>query len=562
MRNQKNKTLLILGLVVLLALAVRIIRVGNAPFEHADDINLVWGVTFFYPRTWVSLLPNDPTGLPNPVLMLFNERGPLAMAIGTLTMALYGMSNFNITEAMWDYPFAVLSALTAYIVYLWIRDRAGKAAGVLAAALIAVFPLHVCIGRISVGASTTLGFGLNVALLLFYERYLHDRKPRDLYASAMLLFLSMVTEPGFAPVGGVIVYMGWAHHYLESNEFKSRARALLHSLLRWPFVAAVIGATGYHLVAFWSMRGGLIGDILLSSSHVETNTRFLGFFGTLYLQEMMNNLGVIALGLVTICVLPTLKYVWRFDPKGFPTVWGVASSFIFLFLVGRPTLSAYYVWVIGPFLMAASIGVLDIVRSKRVIGKTLGFLLLLILLLETISLFLPRNVPDVLNVGTYYRQHFACGSCRRDSGIKTAAWWIRRNAPNDVAVFCDANGDGYLDLPVCMYYIHRPIIGVYGRSVTGVEENYHLLVRDEIPILVVEPENAWLLDNLDISGRYCKAVEIRERGRETLRIYVLGSNCAFQDSVLDVERINILYDQMYTKFSDVMDISWITTQRQ
>jgi len=178
---QENKfTFLLLSFIWIVGLLLRTVYLGNS-FESSDNIAVPFFVMMNEGYSW---MPNFKTG----TLSFF------IVKIFTGTLSELGIS---INEFLWKFPIAFISALTVPLTYILIRAFGfTRRSGFSAAALTAVYPVHIMQGRYSFGHETLGTFFLMTSLLLLHY------------------FLS---KPGFRR--GIIVSISIAvylvsHHYI------------------------------------------------------------------------------------------------------------------------------------------------------------------------------------------------------------------------------------------------------------------------------------------------------------------------------------------------------------
>lgn len=147
-----------------------------------------------------------------------------------------------------------LGCLTVAATYLLARDWGGRAAGLLAALLVLVNPVHVLINSHVAWSNSTTPLFTTLALWQL-GRGVERRDGPALIAAGALFGLGLLTHPGVVVLlPGAAVYLLW------------RAPGLLRG--RWPWLAAAAFLLVYSPLILFNLRSGF--ETLQAARHVQS----------------------------------------------------------------------------------------------------------------------------------------------------------------------------------------------------------------------------------------------------------------------------------------------------
>jgi 4-amino-4-deoxy-L-arabinose transferase-like glycosyltransferase len=173
-RNHLRLTRLEIVLVLLLtmiALGVRLYRLGDSVRTMIDEIHFAFGVTYFWKFPDVNLLEPMPTTAAFPFIFSYGEWG---------TVALFGRNFLGLRAFS-----AILGALTVPVTYGLARELFDRQTAILAGLVLLSFPPHVHYSRLALNNIADPLFG--TLALFFLARALRRRHRLDYVLAGMML---------------------------------------------------------------------------------------------------------------------------------------------------------------------------------------------------------------------------------------------------------------------------------------------------------------------------------------------------------------------------------------
>lgn len=458
LRTPAARLVILAGAITLIGIALRTIKIGSVPFQHWDDVYTARTIVRYYPTAQSEFrlsFGSGPNDAYNPLTFVKSIHGPLTLMVGFVWMHLVALTGLPIDEPMWHLPFALLGALlipTSYALGTRLRNQR---AGLLAAALVAVLPIHVAFSRISGEAHFILAAGLQQACLLLWHRYLAQRTPRTALATGVVLGLAILTDFFFV---GLLVTLGvMTLLHLRRQQGGIPIWTALRTLGQWRMALPALGPllfqgalAGYTLVS--NQPTGMFGRVLSQLSTAETQAGGMALAGPLANLVHGSN-GLFVIVVVGALVLFGITRAYRDDGIIVALVYPLVYLLPLLF-IQRERLIGHHIPVLTGLCVFLAC-VLDHVSStrrwRRVVNGGVA-LLSGALLLTTLSMVYRVPVVPLLAAEP---EHGAVG---QDHGTKAAAWWIIHNTPEDALVYGDAFA--HQDFAVTGYYYRRATAGL------------------------------------------------------------------------------------------------------
>jgi hypothetical protein len=439
--------LAVLGLALIAGALLRLIE-NNQPFPSSDHAEVAAIVSFFYPRSLQSLGPSASSTWN----MLANPHGTLPLLIAFLSVTLLGVAGVHLNEFWWNFPFVLVHLAGIALAAIVVRRLAGAWAGVIAALLIALMPIHAVMSRSSGVGNMPLTFECQLLMLLCVLRYCDDPTPRRARQLSLALALNLLVELFFPLLFVLVLVAGILAVETERSSLLQRlrrARALLFQPRVMLLPLLVLCFNFGLLVAYingWATFGGLAARLLSGSDRKSG----------LYLGDFWANssyvVGGIALVILAVLGLANLPAARRLELRALPLYWSVLYLAPFLVFT-RPHVFEYFLLGLAPLILNAAIVIGGWLREHSLRRAAAGLALaLLIGLLGLRSMSMIFGTPELALVGTGK----ANGAVFPDQGLKAAAWWIRARTPPDALIFADALFEPYQ----IAYYTHRPFLAL------------------------------------------------------------------------------------------------------
>jgi hypothetical protein len=219
--------------ILLVAALLRLPLIGGAHFYGSDGLGVAWPVALFYPRGLSSFARGDVSLDPNPLSIITLSHGPLQVMAGILWASLLSWLHIPLTELAWDLPFALIGVSAVVVAYALVATLKSQRAGLIAAALVAVLPLHATFSRTSGESHFILASLLQMISIMLFWKALETGRRRWYWGTGVALALDMLTDFGFLCL---LVVLVWAcivfnHEHSRPSVFRtltvSRASGLL-----------------------------------------------------------------------------------------------------------------------------------------------------------------------------------------------------------------------------------------------------------------------------------------------------------------------------------------------
>lgn len=528
MTNKFSRTeILLIAVAILVAATIRLIG-NNQPFPSSDHAQLASVVTFFYPRNVQMLIPSATSSWN----MLTNPHGILPSFIAITTMTVVGLLGIHISEFWWNFPFIVINVSSLVLAAIIVARVYTPRAGVLAAFLIAILPLHASLSRAS-GVNIPLVLDCQFVTVLAFFHYFEEPTPRSAKWASIALAVNLTVEVLFPILLAMVFAIGLIAvkpskpmlamriHRVQKLMFDKRVMLLPFAIIFCNFLMLV----GY--VNGWFSYGGVAARLM------EGSDRKLGIYFTDFWNNATYSVGNIAFPLLLLLALAGLPALFRFEKRAIPLMWALVYLLPFL-LFTRPHVFEYFLLSTVPLSLNAAIVFLEWWKQanwKRWIAATALPLLATIFALRMLSMVFNIDVVPALGTGR------ATGSIASDQGLKTAGWWVRDHSQPDEVVFADSTFEEYQ----IWYYVRRSFIGVTDAETP--DEAYLLLESDpRQPSYYLVPH-----DHVDLLTAYADpqpylAVTVVNNNTPLLYIY---SDTPQEPEILDVSEGNSRFDEQF-----------------
>jgi hypothetical protein len=531
--------LLLIVLAITVGAALRLLM-NNQPFPSSDHAELAAIITFFYPRSWESLLLSARSSWN----MVTSVHGVLPPLIGMLAGMLYGVLGIHITEFWWNLPFVLIHLASIPLAAVLARRLAGLWAGVIAAFLIALMPIHVALSRASGVTHTPLVFLLHLITILAFMRYVGQPTPQHARRASVALALALLSDQLFPLllilVFGVIL-LTLDESSLPFRQRITRARALMFQPRVFLLPLLVLG----WILFLLTMHGmGLIESGGIATRLFVGSDRQPG----LYLDVFWNNaryvLGAIALPVAAVLALLRFPALLRMERQAIPLFWALLYLTPFA-LFTRPHVFELFLMGTAPLLINAAVVLGAWINRSRWQGQLLGWLtagaLAALLLLRTLSMVFAINVVSFVDTGQ------SVGGVYADQGLKTAAWWIRSHTAPDTLVFADGTYEPYQ----LWYYLRRPFLGITDAETPA--DAYELLktAQQQPSFYLVAPEHVLLLEE-HAGERLYLTVQVTTQNMPLLLIY--GKEPVAKHMTLDIADGNDSYDDDFGRWTSMFNV--------
>ncbi len=473
--------LVLIGLALIVGALLRL--VGNdQPFPTSDHAEVAAIATFFYPRSPESLLPSS-TSTWN---ILTGAHGVLSPLIGMVAGTLYGLLGIKITEFWWNFPFVLIHLLSIPLAALLARRLAGPAAGVSAALLVALLPIHASLSRASGVGHTPLNFFFQLITLLSFLRYIEAPSSRRALLAGGALAANMLVDQLF-PLLFVLVY-GVGVLALPAPpralwQRLGRARELVFAprVMVLPLVVLCLILVLLTLYGMgWTSSGGIATRLFAGSDRQPG----------IYLGAFVDNARYVAgtLALLVLCGLGLVRVpaLLRLEARGVTLFWALLYLLPFLVFT-RPHVYELFMLGLAPLTVNAATVIGTWLHQGRWLPRVAGTVVLVLL----VGLFGLRSLSMIFGIQVvgFVESGRVVGALYDDQGLKAAGWWVRTHTGSDERVFADNAFEPYQ----LWYYLRRPFLGL--TDAEQPEEVYRLLEDAEpLPsVYLVRPENEPLL---------------------------------------------------------------------
>jgi hypothetical protein len=522
-----------IGVAVAVGALLRLIG-NNQPFPSSDHAELAAIVTFFYPRDFESLLFSDGSTWN----ILVSAHGVISPLIGIVAGTIYGILGVHINEFWWNLPFVLVHLLTIPLGALLARRLAGTWAGVFAALLIAVLPMHVALSRASGVGHTPLNFCFHLITLLCFLRYIEQPTGRRAWWASGALSLNLLVDQLFPLLFVLVFAVGVLAADSDSSSLRqriARARELIFAprIMLLPF-----GVLCLILLLVILNGSGMTDGAGIATRLFAGSDRQPGIYLSAFVDNARYIVGTLALVLLAALGAWRLPALWRLELRALPLAWSLLYLLPFL-LFTRPHVHELFLIGIAPLTINAATVLGDWVRRPARPVRWASALALVLL----VGLFSLRTLSMVFSIDVvgFVDRGGAVGGLYRDQGLKAAALWVRTHTEEDELIFADAAYEPYQ----LWYYLRRPFLGL--TDAERPEDAYLLLTEnpDKQPALyLVKPHHVELLERY-ASGNPRLQAQVMVEGEPALLIYGHDNSDPASVETIVADQANQQFDARY-----------------
>lgn len=507
-----RRNVIFLILIFALALGLRIGRINNF-FSTADDLGMVVYVLDSIPDKpgWSSFLKIEGGALENPLRLFGFPLGALQPILLFATALGYTLLKIPITEFTWTLPVILLGSITIFPLYLLVKRLSNPRAGIMAAILLAVLPIHTMESR-SLAAAWAVSFLLQILVIYYFVRYLEERQNRELVLASGLLATYLLADNQFLSILPLLFYIGFI--YQDRDQSASRRGLETLKIFRQPRffllpLTVLIGLLALHLTFTYFRTADFSGvDTGVGSlSHILKRNTQAGFYCRHALEEVIENIGwPLFIFILAMSVLGVFDLKRNFKFSIF-LIWGLCYLLPFFFFISpRSTLTRGYLAAgIYPLAVFSAIILTQITSRGKYVLQGAFYIVVILTLALNFSATYGITFSSFLALPPFQ------GSVSADNGAKTAGFWIRQNTAAGDSIFT-------FNLPpkVMRYYARRRCFG----QLKGNQAElfyYFQEVKDKISCVVVGNKNP--VRELLSGAGYHQAVRVKNGETTLLLIY-------------------------------------------
>ena len=439
-----GRTAALLSAVLIAGLCLRIFRL-NHEFLSSDDVSIPLYVFDSIPRDlslqrWLTI---DNGAMGNPLRLIGYPLGALLPAVLWAVVLLYSELGVPITEVTLAFVPLAFGILGIGLTYVVTRSLSTRGAGIIAAALLAVTPIHVIESR-SLAASWTLSLVLQLSVIAALVGAIRRRSRRLEWVFAALLALYALTDNQFLCLFPMIPYSVYRLSDSPSGTRGRLADAAEWLRRRWtlflPAALVLVVLVGLHFVFCCFVVPAVSGvDTGVGSlSHIWKRETRPGFYAGGLLVETRDNLGLplLAFTALSLAGLRGEGPARRERGKRVLLVWGLCYLLPFvLFISPDTTVTRGYLSAgLYPLIMLAAINFHEyLVRAKTrrraIVLAATGSAIFISTCLLSLSAALRITVVPALELRPFQ------GSYAPMEGMKAAGWWLREHTPAGATVY-------------------------------------------------------------------------------------------------------------------------------
>lgn len=406
----------------------------------------------------------------------------------------------------WVATTIVVSALSVLFAYLLGSELAGTAGGIWAAAMLAVSPIHVMLGR-HLGAPWAYEALFQLAIMYLLIKQI--RAPHSNYLAALCVALAVYVWCGnqmlaMFPVIAFGVVVGYWD--TEQQRLVEYARSRFVS----PWLAVPVASLVWLLWVTYEYREGHLAHALFDKHKV------VGWHLHNWLMDLYRDIGHGPTWIGLLCFVIALASGKRLlSLRGLPFVYFICYSAPFWVWISRKTTltTGYVLYSITGLLLLTSLASVKLLTPAR-LRHVLPMVSVGLMLLGTAG-----AVYKQLPVNKYLGVKGFQGKYENATATTAAAAFIRRHSGNDESrVFSDASGGTGLEPPIMRLYFRRPSYSLYDARTPRVPYQKFSGQADEIDYLVVEPKNRQLVKRY-FGAQFQLAARIVGAGKHNLNVY-------------------------------------------
>lgn len=551
----KNRIAIILILILALTLRISFFRT-NETIISSDEIFLFQNS--LKPLTF--LLGYDINHYAAELFRFSNFNWGLGtLSFSTIfTLFLY-IFKIPITEFTINLPYIFVGTLTVYLFYLFGKELGDERVGLFASLLLAIHPVHVSTSR-SIGLIGIVATFFFTLTLYYFVRYFKYKTNKNLaFLSLGFYIASDFQFYGIFPLIIVLGVLLKKKKGLLDNIF-SVAKDLFvsKSVLFFLMLVLPILLSAIYLYTQNFLHNAYLLHIFQKSNHLgifffRTINEFYGnvgpallvlfltglfyFIFKLFLNRKINKMTYFVLLWLCIQLIPWVFLVNRQDTLVIEYIYHANSAFIFLSAFFLRDLWNYFkkktlfvilfvFLIITPTLLATSV-----VTYNRI---------------PFIDVELNENTPKNLTDNWYDTQVFGLnlhfGRVGRNTGIKTASYYLRGNSPNDSVIFSDHESF------VAEYYTGRKIAGdLDSFSENEIINSYlHWKQNNSIDYIYLENKKYDVLKKIIVQDEFIPLLEVIFKNNTLGILYGKKTGKTPTDFVrLDASKTDKLFDKKY-----------------
>ena len=485
---------------IAIALAAALVRLHRLPevFASSDAADLAWEV--------VKRVCGDSDlseAISDFTLHRLGGVQPVVVYLHALLTSALGLS---LDAPAWVATTIITSTLSVFFAYLLGRELAGTAGGLWAAALLAVSPIHVMLGR-HLGAPWA--YEVLFQLLIMYLLIKQVREPRSQYIAGLCVALAVYVWCGNQMMALFpVLAFGAVVGYWETRE--QRIVDYVRSRFATFWLALPVASLAWLLWVTFEYREGHLAHALFDKR------KELGWHLHNWLSDLYRDIGHGPTWIGLLCVVLTLASGKRLlSLRGLPFVYFLCYSAPFWVWISRKTTltTGYVLYSITGLLLLTSFASVKLLAPAR-LRHVLPAVSVGLLLLGTSS-----AVHRQIGINKYLGVRGFQGKYENATATTAAAAFIRNHSGDDTSrVFSDASGGTGLEPPIMRLYFRRPAYSLYDAPSPRVPYRKFSGRADKVDYLVVEPKNRQLVERY-FGAPFQLAARITGTGRHNLDVY-------------------------------------------
>lgn len=429
-----------------------------------------------------------------------------------LHMLLFKWLGVQVTELTWEATTILVSAASCFAAYLFIAELAGASAGIIAAAMVAVCPMGINLGR-HLGAPWAYEECLQ--WLICFLAVALMRRPAPAVRAGFNVAVAVYFWAGnqmlaIFPVVGFAFLSG----FLEEGGRKAPLRFLRERFFTlWMLVPAASMAALLHRAIV--QRHGHLAHALYDKR------KPLGFWMDEWFNDAFYNVGQLVTCFSIAAVLLGLVQERRvFSLRRLPVVLFVCYAAPFWFFVNKTsTLTrGYSMYGIFALLLAAA-AALHHPNLRQARAPLLAWASVVLLLSGSTRSSYAIFAHPIQSTRAFQ------GTYAPTNGAKAAAYYIRSRGKPKGRVFSDASGGSGLEPPLMSLYFARSFFALFDASRADAPYKKYRSRAGEIEYLVIDPAHRSLAQRHFPDFSEALRVTDGDRG-ELLLVYDRGQRTA------------------------------------
>lgn len=519
----------LIGVALLVGAALRLLW-NNQPFPSSDHAEVAAIITFFYPRN-LDMLHFTHTSSWN---LLTAAHGMLQTMIALIGSSLIGFTGVHLNEFWWNFPFVLLNLLPIPLSALLVARLSRPGAGVAAAFLVAVLPIHASLSRASGLSHLPLTFLCQLVTVLCFLRYFEEPTPRRARVASIALTINLMVEMLFPVLFVLVAGVGVLAVSVPRSGLALRIHRVRTLMLAPSVMLLPLGMLVFNLALLVAYGQGWISYGGIAARLMEGSDRQSG----IYLSAFWNNasfvVGTLAFPLLLLVGCVGLPSLWRREKRAIPLLWAITYLVPFLVFT-RPHVYEYFLYGTAPLALNAVLVAEQWWRGQgrgRWLAGAAYTVLLVLFSLRALSMVFGIDVVPAIGTGK------APGSTHPDQGLKAAAWWVRTHTDSSTIVFGDPTFEEYQ----LWYYLRHPFIGF--TDAESPEAAYaQLQTSPRVPtVYLVVPGNELLLETSAQNHPHLVATVLVE---QEPAVFIYRTEPQGQGETIDADAANQQFDDTF-----------------